>query len=198
MAPGFELKDATFLADSAFTFGLNDFFFDAGPKSEGFVLKDTEFNSDIYPLEKEAVKDIYELRYVERSTSSTISRSSGTSVVLPIASSGGSGSTGTTFFSDNNNDYLVFAADSDDVLAGTRLKLSTTSPSITDSGATVTLTLATATTSDVIVISSKQKTITDFSGGRKDLENQTDNKKLTSLNTNERLTLTKTDIYKLK
>ena len=198
LAPGFELKDATFLADSAFTFGVNDFFFDAGPKSEGFVLKDTKHNSDIYPLGKEAVKDIYELRYVERSTSSTISRSSGTSVVLPIASSGGSGSTGTTFFSDNNNDYIVFAADTvGAVIAGTQLKLGTTAPSITDSGATVTLTLATATTSDVIVISSKQKTITDFSGGRKDLESQTDNKTLTSLTTNERLTLTKTDIYGL-
>ena len=198
MDPGFELKDATFLADSTFTFGLNDFFFDAGPKSEGFVLKDTKHNSDIYPLGKEAVKDIYELRYVERSTSSTISHSSGTSVVLPIASSGGSGSTGTTFFSDNNNDYIVFAADTvGAVIAGTQLKLGTTAPSITDSGATVTLTLATATTSDVIVISSKQKTITDFSGGRKDLESQTDNKTLTSLTTNERLTLTKTDIYGL-
>ena len=195
MAPGRELKEAKHLADATFGASALDFSAtagqDDGSKGEGFVIKEPGIFGKVFNIGRKSVKDLERLVYVERTASSTITRStSDNTVSVTLAQSGGSTTNNTEWFSDNPNDYIIISA-----VTGQRFPISTT-PAI--SGSTLTLTFdGSANDDNVVVIGPKRKTVTNFTGAKKTIVSRSVTSTITGLSQNTNISLGRTDIAEL-
>jgi len=168
MDAGFELSDAKYLTEDSsptnFEFSLN-----AGSKLGGFVLQETQHNTNIFPIGRQGIRDVTDLVYTVRAK--TLSDYTGVSGTTKTFDKDNAQITSThRFFSSDNNDYIVI-----DKATGLQIPLSSTvAPSLSASDATtggfeeVTLTFASSQSSvDLQMIYSAKVAGTSITDGQK-------------------------------
>ena len=190
MDAGFELSDAKYLTEDSSPTGL-EFSLNAGSKLGGFVLQETQHNTNIFPIGRKGVRDVTDLVYTVRAkTLSTYTGVNGTSKTFDKDNGEINGNH--RFFSSDNNDYIVINA-----VTGEQIPLSTTvAPNLAESDTTtggfeeVTLTFASSLSNvSLQMMYSAKVAVTSVTDGQKNFTGNSIATQTTTLAKNQRFSL---------